>query len=100
MKPFRLYFNQNKQWVTIRFLKPDDTRLEHCHAYYQWNTKRRHKRGLFGTLYIRNDWNGSRLDGLIVHELEHFVTDYFDEARAALMGKVTESFSREYKKSV
>ena len=95
---FRLFFNRNKQWITVRFIKPDDQRLEKCHAYYSSNPKRRHDSGLFGTLYIRDDWNGSRLDGLITHELQHFVNDYYDEPMAELMGKITEDFGRAIKR--
>jgi len=81
-----------RQWIEIVFLPPSDKRLQDCHAYYIYNKDRTEKRGLFGTIYIRNDWKGYKLKGLLDHELQHFYNDYFDEQMATLSGKVSERF--------
>lgn len=86
----RVKFNE-KQYIEVVFISPNNRKLEKCHAYYIAKEGRT-SRGLFGTIYIRNDWTGAKLKGLLDHELQHFYHDWIDEQVATLAGAVSEAF--------
>jgi hypothetical protein len=74
---FKIYFNEGRQWIEVRFVDPSHEYLQEAHAFYWTAAKRKPRSGLFGYIYIRNDWDGYALDELITHEVGHMVMDWF-----------------------
>ena len=75
---FRVYFNNNKQWVNI-FVASSPAhfkRKNQCHAYYIAADMRKQRQGLFGHIYLSELNHSPLAQELVAHEVQHLIFDW------------------------
>ena len=75
---FRVYFNENKQWVNIYVAKSPAwfKRKNQCHAYYIAADIRKQRQGLFGHIYLSELNHSPMAHELVAHEVQHLIFDW------------------------
>lgn len=109
---FRVYFNDNKQWVNI-YVANDPThfkRKNQCHAYYIAADVRKQRRGLFGHIYLSELNHSPLAQELVAHEVQHLIFDWVltrkgmtisernEERIATMTGEIARRIWRKYER--
>ena len=107
---FRVYFNDNKQWVNIYVANSPAwfKRKNQCHAYYIAAETRKQREGLFGYIYLSELNLSPMAHELVAHEVQHLIFDWVltrkgmkmteqnEERIATMTGEIARRFWRKY----
>lgn len=109
---FRVYFNNNKQWVNI-YVAHDPAwfkRKNKCHAYYIAAEERKQRQGLFGYIYLSELNFSPMAHELVAHEIQHLIFDWVltrkggnineknEERIATMTGEITRRLWRKFER--
>lgn len=109
---FRVYFNRRRQWLDVHLYNVSPRVFCNYagtyYAYYQPETERAARRGLFGSLHFVSE---RMTPDTVVHELFHVLADwlrakgmgitvYNEERLAFFFDELFRNFMREYKKVI
>src|SRR5512147_612958 len=109
---FRVYFNENKQWVNIYVANSPAwfKRKNQCHAYYIAAETRKQRQGLFGHIYLSELNLTPMAHELVAHEVQHLIFDWVltrrgmnineknEERIATMTGEIARRFWRKYER--
>jgi len=109
---FRVYFNDNKQWVNIYVAKDPAwfLRKMNCHAYYIAAEDRKQRQGLFGYIYLSELNFSPNAHELVAHEVQHLIFDWVltrkgmnineknEERIATMTGEISRRLWRKYER--
>ena len=109
---FRVYFNDNKQWVNIYVAKNPThfKRKNQCHAYYIAAEIRKQRQGLFGYIYLSELNFSPMAHELVAHEVQHLIFDWVltrkgmtiseknEERIATMTGEISRRLWRKYER--
>lgn len=109
---FRVYFNDNKQWVNIYIAKDPIyfKRKNQCHAYYIAAEIRKQRQGLFGYIYLSELNFSPMAHELVAHEVQHLIFDWVltrkgmnineknEERIATMTGEISRRLWRKYER--
>lgn len=109
---FRVYFNDNKQWVNIYVAKNPAhfKRKNQCHAYYIAAEIRKQRQGLFGYIYLSELNFSPMAHELVAHEVQHLIFDWVltrkgmninernEERIATMTGEISRRLWRKYER--
>jgi len=109
---FRVYFNDDKQWVNI-YVAHDPAhfkRKNECHAYYIAAEERKQRQGLFGYIYLSELNFSPMAHELVAHEVQHLIFDWVltrkggnineknEERIATMTGEISRRLWRKYER--
>lgn len=109
---FRVYFNDDKQWVNI-YVAHDPAhfkRKNECHAYYIAAEERKQRQGLFGYIYLSELNFSPMAHELVAHEVQHLIFDWVltrkggnineknEERIATMTGEITRRLWRKFER--
>jgi hypothetical protein len=109
---FRVYFNDDKQWVNI-YVAHDPAhfkRKNQCHAYYIAAEERKQRQGLFGYIYLSELNFSPMAHELVAHEVQHLIFDWVltrkgmtineknEERIATMTGEITRRLWRKFER--
>ena len=109
---FRVFFNDNKQWVNIYVAKDPIwfKRKNQCHAYYIGAETRKQRQGLFGYIYLSELNFSPMAHELVAHEVQHLIFDWVltrkgmnineknEERIATMTGEISRRLWRKYER--
>jgi hypothetical protein len=109
---FRVFFNDNKQWVNIYVAKDPAwfKRKMECHAYYIGAETRKQRQGLFGYIYLSELNFSPMAHELVAHEVQHLIFDWVltrkgmnineknEERIATMTGEISRRLWRKYER--
>ena len=109
---FRVYFNDNKQWVNIYVARNPAhfKRKNQCHAYYIGAEERKQREGLFGYIYLSELNFSPMAHELVAHEVQHLIFDWVltrkgmkfneqnEERIATMTGEISRRLWRKYER--
>ena len=109
---FRVYFNNNKQWVNIYVAHNPAhfKRKNQCHAYYIAAETRKQREGLFGYIYLSELNFSPMAHELVAHEVQHLIFDWVltrkgmkmteqnEERIATMTGEISRRLWRKYER--
>lgn len=109
---FRVFFNENKQWVNIYVAKDPAwfKRKNQCHAYYIAAETRKQRQGLFGYIYLSELNLSPMAHELVAHEVQHLIFDWVltrkgmnineknEERIATMTGEISRRLWRKYER--
>jgi len=109
---FRVFFNDNKQWVNIYVAKDPASfkRKNQCHAYYIAAETRKQRQGLFGYIYLSELNFSPMAHELVAHEVQHLIFDWVltrkgmnineknEERIATMTGEISRRLWRKYER--
>ena len=109
---FRVYFNNNRQWVNIYVAHNPAhfKRKNQCHAYYIAAETRKQREGLFGYIYLSELNFSPMAHELVAHEVQHLIFDWVltrkgmniseknEERIATMTGEISRRLWRKYER--